>query len=454
MSRSESWSLYPQLTALGMEICCIYSGLALMRERLGWGLGPFLLILLSYPSSYLLNLTITRRAGLSEKRSLLVFLGLAFLLGAAAVSFLDIGSLQDFRPKEADLLAVMFQMGLCALLWWSGVSSIPHRTAHRHLQVRFQITAVMMLAFVLLGARILTPVILFFIFALPALALARSDESASRSKGMLQPVKRRSLTLGTLAVLVPGMILLFVLSPDLGRTLLGAGARYGTTLIRWLDQGVPPPPTGKMVEIPFLSGCAGRAQRDKSPFPEMRPSADGIGAGSDEGFLWVVIAALAATIGLTLFTIAISRVKRRPEAVQGIAFETSPVKIGLLEGLTVLLGKIGRVLLRLFRIIRKFGATLFLRKRPKDASFPTPRALYRAFLQWAKGQGFPRPRPQTPLEYLEILRMRFPRESRDLSLITETYIRARYGRRPPSPEEFKEATAAWRRVRYVTPEKR
>jgi hypothetical protein len=59
----------------------------------------------------------------------------------------------------------------------------------------------------------------------------------------------------------------------------------------------------------------------------------------------------------------------------------------------------------------------------------------------------PRSLSQTPLEYLKIVCGRFPQKEKELSLITEVYIRARYGRLPPSREEFEEALMAWTRVK-------
>jgi hypothetical protein len=74
--------------------------------------------------------------------------------------------------QQEDILGVAFQILLCALLWWLGVSIIPHKTGYRNIHVRFQIAALVLIASVALGAKMLVPVILFLIFAAAALALA------------------------------------------------------------------------------------------------------------------------------------------------------------------------------------------------------------------------------------------------------------------------------------------
>ncbi len=446
MNRQGSWPLSVHLTALGMEVCCIYPGLALMREHLGWGLAPFLLILFCYPSVFLLNLTLTGRAQTANRGRILTALGMAFALGAAAFSFLDIPFIEDLRSMQGNLLGVAFQIVLCALLWWLGVSVIPHKTGHRHIHVRFQIAALVLMASVVLGTKMLFPVILFSIFAVAALTLARWDGSAFPSTAVLQPMRPRSLVLGVLSILVPGTILLLFLSPDLARAILRTLTGLGSLLVRWLDQVATPAPAGKPLDIHFLSGCTMRASKEASPFHEIQPLPDGAGIGDDQGLLWFVVAGLMLAAALLFLKITISRVKRRPEPVQGIAFETASIRTSLFKALTALLGNIGRMLGRLFRLLGSLRSALSIRPKPNDRPLSTPRGLYRALLQWTAQHYTARSLSQTPLEYLKIVCGRFPQKERELSLITEVYIQARYGRLPPSREEFEEALMAWTRV--------
>jgi hypothetical protein len=146
-------------------------------------------------------------------------------------------------------------------------------------------------------------------------------------------------------------------------------------------------------------------------------------------------------------TVSIRRAKRRSELIQGIAFERDSVPVSLLELLTALPWKIGRMLRRLFLLIRTMRFASCLRPKTKGEILSTPRALYRALLQWTTKRGIARSEWQTPLEYLKIISRRFPEMERELALITEVYIQARYGRLPPRREEFEEAIMAWWRVR-------
>jgi len=446
MNRQGSWSVSGRLTALGMEICCMYSALALMKERLGWGLAPFLMILLCYPSVFLLNLALTGRAQTANRARILTAVGLAFALGAASFSFSDIRFIEDTRSMQEDLLGVAFQIVLCALLWWLGVNIIAHKTGHRHIHVRFQIAALVLMASVLLGAQTPVPVILFPIFAVAALATARWDGSAFLSMGVLQPMKSRSLVLGILSILVPGTILLLFLSPDLARAILRTLTGLGSLITRWVEQVITPAPAGKPMEIRFLSGCTMKAPEETSSFFEVQPP-DGGGIGSGHVFVWFVMAGLLLAAAFIFLKITIFKAKRRPERTRGIAFETNLIRGNLLKKLAALFGRTGRMLRRLFRRLRNWRSGAFIGLKPDKRPLPTQGVLYRALLQWTARQRIPRSLSQTPLEYLTIICGRFPQKERELSLITGIYMRARYGELPPSREEFEEALLAWARVK-------
>ena len=450
MNRQGSWPLSLHLTALGMETCCLYSGLALMRDLLRWGLAPFCIILLCYPSAFLLSRTLPRQAQIPNRGKILTAFGLVFMLSTAAFSFLDSPFIENFTFRQENLLSVAFQIALCALLWRLGVSVMSHYTDHRHVHIRFQIAALSLAAFVVLGATSVAPVILFSIFGVTALALARWDSSAFLGTGVLQPMKWHTLILGILSILIPTTILLFCLSPGLARAIIRTLTGLGYSLVKWLDQAVTPAPAGKAIEIRFLSGCVMKNSQDKSPFSEMHPLPDGTGVESDQGILWFVIAGLMLATAFLFLKITIFRVKRRTELNQGIAFEVASIRTNLFKGLTALFGKIGRALRRLFRLIRNMGSAVSLRPKRNDRQLSTPRGLYRALLQWTTRQRIPRSHSQTPLEYLKIVCGRFPQKERELALITEVYIRARYGRLPPSKGEFEEAVMAFDRITTIS----
>jgi len=278
------------LTALGMETSCLYAGLVLMKERLGWGLFPFLLILLSYPSFSLATRMLMGGARHAWGRRAIIIFGLAFILAPAAFYLVNMYGTADFRFKQVDILAVLYQIGLCALLWWLGTVFMPHKSGYRHVHVRFQVATLLMLAFVLLGADRAVPVILFFLFAFTALALARFDSSASLSMGTLKPMKTQTLTPGILLILVPVSIFLFVLSPDLARSLLRILGSLAGGFIGWLDRvAVPPPAAGKQIQISLFSGCRVKAPREASPITGMQSTPD-VADGNDQVVLWFAVA--------------------------------------------------------------------------------------------------------------------------------------------------------------------
>jgi hypothetical protein len=444
--RQGSWPLSVHLTALGMEFCSIYSGLTLMREHLGWELAPFLIILLCYPSVFLVNLGLTEWIRTTTRDRFLFSLGLAFAFGTAAFSLLDIGFPQDIGFSQKDLIGLMFQIAFCVFLWRLGVNVIPRRTDHNDIHVRFQIAALVILASVVLGAKTLIPVILFPIFAIPALCLARWSSSSFLGMGILQPMRLRFSVLGIASILIPGTILLLFLSPDFAQALLRAFTGLGSFIARWLDQIVTPTITGKPAEISFLSGCTMNASKDASGFRDTHLLAGGEGMGSGQVFLWFIIAGFLLAVVLVFLKVTIFRVKRGKEEVKAVAFETDSFKSSLSKHMIHLLKSIGRMLRRLFRLIGEGGSAFFRRPKLNDMPLSTPKNLYRELLRWAARQHVPRSLSQTPFEYLKIISGRFPQKEKELFLITEVYIRARYGRIPPSKEAFEGALMAWSRV--------
>ncbi|MFH1491706.1 MAG: DUF4129 domain-containing protein, partial [Pseudomonadota bacterium] len=220
--------------------------------------------------------------------------------------------------------------------------------------------------------------------------------------------------------------------------------RLGGAFLHWLDRGFSPPPPGKPLEINFFAGCVPKAPKDEASLTR-KSFTDGTGTEDEHVLLWLVIAGLILAAGLIFLKIRISRGRGRPEPVKALAFEATTSRTGFFKALSNLLGGMRALLRRLFAFILTLASTLS--PRPKNAAIlSSTRGLYRALLRWAAGQGIPRSPSQTPLEYLTTLCGKFPQRERELSLITEAYMRVRYGRTPPGREEFEEAATAWKRV--------
>ena len=94
------------------------------------------------------------------------------------------------------------------------------------------------------------------------------------------------------------------------------------------------------------------------------------------------------------------------------------------------------------------------RRSWRDAQ--TIRSIRRAYQQLcaaAAAAGHPRDDSETPYEYLPRLGELWPHNQPDLRLITEAYVKIRYGTLPETRTELEKILAAWQRVAETEPVK-
>jgi hypothetical protein len=75
------------------------------------------------------------------------------------------------------------------------------------------------------------------------------------------------------------------------------------------------------------------------------------------------------------------------------------------------------------------------------------RRIYGQLMELSERLGFPRPEASTPNEFLQDLNTCFPGSTEDLEVITQAYVRIRYGELPENRQEVEEVEQAWSRVR-------
>ncbi|WP_052887380.1 DUF4129 domain-containing protein [Thermogemmatispora carboxidivorans] len=80
-------------------------------------------------------------------------------------------------------------------------------------------------------------------------------------------------------------------------------------------------------------------------------------------------------------------------------------------------------------------------------SLASMRAIYRAFLEEAQQQGYPRLPSETPLEYRQRLEARTPLADPRLGLLTGAYLASRYGGQEPGAARMAQLRACWEEVR-------
>jgi hypothetical protein len=98
----------------------------------------------------------------------------------------------------------------------------------------------------------------------------------------------------------------------------------------------------------------------------------------------------------------------------------------------------------LFRNIRRFRRKANARSIIAAARV---RRVYAQLMDLCKHLGKPRPRSQTPFEFLPKMESLYPRNMDDLTLITEAYVKVRYGQLPETSKDIEDVLAAWERVK-------
>ncbi|MEJ2750402.1 MAG: DUF4129 domain-containing protein, partial [Anaerolineae bacterium] len=79
------------------------------------------------------------------------------------------------------------------------------------------------------------------------------------------------------------------------------------------------------------------------------------------------------------------------------------------------------------------------------------RRIYQQMLETASDVGYPRGESETPFEFLPTLAEIWPDNTADSRLITQAFVRVRYGELPETKEELAAIDTAWQRLRDAVP---
>ncbi|MEZ4594371.1 MAG: DUF4129 domain-containing protein [Chloroflexota bacterium] len=81
----------------------------------------------------------------------------------------------------------------------------------------------------------------------------------------------------------------------------------------------------------------------------------------------------------------------------------------------------------------------------------TIRRIYRHMLLAAEANGYPRLEAETPYEFLQTLAQAWPQHKPETQLITNAYIKVRYGELPETKDELQAIRQAWQRLEKSPP---
>jgi len=426
-------------SAIGMEMCCLYLGLALMRAHLGLGYLSLVLIIALYPLAFCFKLVIIRSPR-TARRSLVLdaVSGIAIVSAVAALAFREV-----LAEQPEAIASAILQFGFCGLSWWLGHKLARPEIDYRNICVRFQIGILALLVLIAIERETFMPVVFFFILAMLSLSLARWESSASGSTGVLRAFRPWPVILGTLTVLLPSTLILLAVTPGFIRAILDWLSASWSNIAHTL--GLDRPPTPHQPNRFDLS-CSCRFTEPEMQLPTAPPP--GTPPPISPIITWVIISiTLCAMLFVVFITVKRIRVRRRASATEAPGIETETTSINLFRELVSAIKRMaGRLWQYLLSGLRA-GYTSRFKPTPEHESVLSARALYRSLLRWAARQGLPRPQSQTPLEYLELLCQRFPQEEGELAVITDIYVQARYSHGPINSQVFEIARKAWQKIK-------
>jgi hypothetical protein len=162
----------------------------------------------------------------------------------------------------------------------------------------------------------------------------------------------------------------------------------------------------------------------------------GISFASPEWVLPVLV--WLGGLGIVLLLFRRARRQRRYRRSPGVETETIRPETGLF-------GKL------LERVQAAAGGSTRLKPEQQVRAAARIRQVYAELMDRAAQFGSPRARAQTPLEYLPVLAELFARQDRELGLITEAYLRVRYGELPETQAVINQIEAAWKQIQTASP---
>jgi hypothetical protein len=438
----------------GIECCWLYALMALLNKPAADERLSILGILALYPLSFGFNglLRRLRWPGFFLRIISWIVWALAMLLmvkfqlwgGLAwsdtswllAVPRAIAGLFYGFRPELLVLIAT-------GVIWWLGRRLAYAKVNFTTLVSEFQFGLVILVVTFLIASSIEVDIAhpayliaAFFLFSLGGMSIAHAREGVSWLSGLNQGHWVGLLLVSISLVLILGFLVSLAVTPDLLQLCLAA--------IKWVWGLI----VKAMAFLASLLPSSGPAE-PLTPVPGVET------VPSEEFELWTMPEAVRTGLGIGwmvlfggLIVLAIWRIssdifrwlRRRLASMAGAEYE--PLPGAFRADLLSLLKRIGSNLLSLILRFRR-GAG----REPGFAGVASVRQVYRWLLRWASTGGCPRGMSQTPYEYCSALAGLLPEAQGDLELITQGYVRARYGASLPDEGESARLSQAWHRVR-------
>ncbi len=385
----------------------------------------------------------------------------------APASALDFGWLRQFFSNVAETGSLVWTRDLSIFLlvlfvWWRGLRLGTRHHEINRMGLRLRLGGLIFAPIIIwfaanfLAWSVVPYLMLFFLAALTAVALVRVEQMEQEQTGNLASLNVSwllmimlaalaiTLTAAIVASIISGESLLFVVDwlAPLWVTLQFGTTATGLTLY-YLSQplldlfAILIQALGAI--LVYILGQAGEAARQliqvtggEVPIPTVTPTATEEVSNVGGKAIVLVLMLLA----IVLVTFALARLYRQASFV---ARESGRSHLDSDDEETA---SAGRGLLERLGVLRSWRAALSIRR------------IYRQMCRAAEGAGYPRPEFQTPYEYLPTLAIVWPENTADSRLITNAFVKVRYGEVPESREELEAIRAAWRQLEATEPNRR
>lgn len=384
-----------------------------------------------------------------------------------AGSLLDLGWLRQFAASFGEGGNLLWTRDLSvfivtAFMWWRGIRLAVRHPEINNVGLRLRLGGLILMPLVIwfgssfLEESVVGFVLLFFLAALTAVSLVRAENIEQERSGTSATLSFRwflAVFGAALAVALAGGLIGTFISGDSIFAVMAAlspmwrALEFGATVAGHVLLKVANPALdlfGQLVE--FLSvvlasmmnlvseGLAqsGLLQEPEEPMLIPTPTPDGGGAIVDgRAITGFIMLALVGLIALGLARAFRQATLAARESAPSRSIEERREEPGL-----------GRRVLERLGLLRQWRAAASVRR------------IYRLMSRAAAAAGFPRLDAETPYEYLPALAKVWPDHAADTRLITEAYVRVRYGEAPETAEELEALRAAWRRLESAKPNRR
>ena len=439
------------LSTLFMDACWVYGWLALF------------LLLAGRPAPSPLHLAALSVAGLytarlvGDRRAVGAAVGVAavlWLVGTSLSTGVSALSPTFFVQAAGGLLSgesvALLVAGASVYLWWRATQVASRRLDIVGTALRFRIGVLIVIALLVASAfaRSLdfTPLVfLYFTLGLLAIALARIEDVGTAEGGSAAPFGRGWLMIlsGALAAAGAAAWLMARLMPPV----LSALYRLLSPLLDPLLDLLLLLALAVAYLVQWLVVLASRVLPSRNaplptPAPRPTPSFDRLrelpATVVNPMLLLLIKAGLILLFAAFVFWLISRAYQQRRAASAGREAKRESILslAAVSEDLAAWLrGRLNRV-------------RAMIRRPARSAA--TIREMYASLLDLAAERGFPRPADDTPYEYLDTLRSALPGHSAEVSLLTQAYVRARYGELPADNAEWRAVHDAWLRIRTAT----